>query len=82
MDKNTKNPYAPGPVKVWKMTKKALEAYIEKHPIIYREELKPSPTFRTGNARFYIKAKSTDQFNRYRAALTRELVREEPYYRD
>ncbi|MDX5483654.1 phage tail family protein [Bacillus pumilus] len=31
-------------------------------------------------ARFYIKAKSTDQFNRYRAALTRELVREEPYY--
>ncbi|MFB8734325.1 phage tail domain-containing protein [Bacillus sp. SL00103] len=31
-------------------------------------------------ARFYIKAKSTDQFNRYRAAPTRELVREEPYY--
>lgn len=49
MDKNTKNPYAHGPVKVWKMTKEELEAYIEKHPIIYREELKPSPTFRTGN---------------------------------
>ncbi|QWS49870.1 hypothetical protein JNUCC24_15525 [Bacillus sp. JNUCC-24] len=49
MNKNTKNPCAHGPVKVWKMTKEELEAYIEKHPIIYREELKPSPTFRTGN---------------------------------
>lgn len=49
MNKNKENPYAPGPVKVWKMNKEELEAYIEKHPIIYREELKPSPTFRTGN---------------------------------
>ncbi|MFB8734282.1 hypothetical protein ACEQPO_11060 [Bacillus sp. SL00103] len=31
------------------MTKEELEEYMKKHPIIYREELKPSPTFRTGN---------------------------------
>ncbi|WP_167348376.1 hypothetical protein [Bacillus nakamurai] len=36
------NHYKPGPVKKWKMTLEQLAAYIEKHPIIYREELKPS----------------------------------------
>ncbi|WP_223152027.1 hypothetical protein [Bacillus sp. 2211] len=36
------NRYKPGPVKKWKMTPEQLAAYIEKHPIIYREELKPS----------------------------------------
>ncbi|MDV2631251.1 hypothetical protein, partial [Bacillus velezensis] len=36
------DPYKPGPVKEWKMTPEQLAAYVEKHPIIYREELKPS----------------------------------------
>ncbi|MEM1497306.1 hypothetical protein SHY81_15600 [Bacillus velezensis] len=36
------DPYKPGPVKKWKMTPEQLAAYVEKHPIIYREELKPS----------------------------------------
>lgn len=39
------NPYATGPVVTWKMTKEELEAYLAIHPIVYREELKPSPTF-------------------------------------
>ncbi|WP_167376471.1 hypothetical protein [Bacillus atrophaeus] len=39
------NPYTPGPVKEWKMTPEELSAYVEKHPIIYRENLKPSPAF-------------------------------------
>ncbi|BBP87447.1 hypothetical protein BsIDN1_10650 [Bacillus safensis] len=34
------NPYAAGPVIEWKMTKEELEAYLAKHPIVYREELK------------------------------------------
>lgn len=39
------NPYAAGPVIEWKMTKEELEAYLAKHPIVYREELKPSPSY-------------------------------------
>lgn len=45
MQENNNNPYVPGPVKEWKMTPEELAAYVEKHPIIYREELKPSPAF-------------------------------------
>lgn len=39
------NPYAAGPVIEWKMTKEELEAYLAKHPIVYREELKPDIQF-------------------------------------
>ncbi|QQD82657.1 hypothetical protein JD965_03300 [Bacillus siamensis] len=42
MQENNNNPYVLGPVKEWKMTLEELAAYVEKHPIIYREELKPS----------------------------------------
>ncbi|MDM5217289.1 hypothetical protein [Bacillus velezensis] len=45
MQENNNNPYVPGPVKEWKMTPEELATYVEKHPIIYREELKPSPAF-------------------------------------
>ncbi|MEH7651991.1 hypothetical protein [Bacillus safensis] len=34
-----------GPVVTWKMTKEELEAYLAKHPIVYREELKPDIQF-------------------------------------
>ncbi|MCY9348308.1 hypothetical protein MOF19_16415 [Bacillus spizizenii] len=29
----------------WKMTPEQLAEYVKKHPIVYREDLKPSPTF-------------------------------------
>lgn len=45
MNEKPNNPYAAGLVIEWKMTKEELEAYLAKHPIVYREELKPSPTF-------------------------------------
>ncbi|MDO3660130.1 hypothetical protein [Bacillus sp. C28GYM-DRY-1] len=39
------NPYKPGPVEEWEMTPEQLAEYVKKHPIVYREELKPSPAF-------------------------------------
>ncbi|MBU8576975.1 hypothetical protein K3L72_14880 [Bacillus altitudinis] len=30
-----------GPVVTWKMTEEERQAYINQHPIVYREELKP-----------------------------------------
>ncbi|CAI7725832.1 MULTISPECIES: hypothetical protein [Bacillus] len=45
MSGKSNNPYTAGPDVTWKMTKEELEAYLAKHPIVYREELKPSPTF-------------------------------------
>nr|MDH3092715.1 hypothetical protein [Bacillus velezensis] len=42
MQENNNNPYVSEPVKKWKMTPEELARYVEKHPIIYREELKPS----------------------------------------
>ncbi|WP_187290713.1 hypothetical protein [Bacillus subtilis] len=45
MEQQTINPYKPGPVEEWKMTPEQLAEYVKKHPIVYREDLKPSPAF-------------------------------------
>lgn len=43
--KENNNPYKPGPVHKWQMTPEELAEYVKKHPIVYREHLKPSPAF-------------------------------------
>nr|WGD70062.1 hypothetical protein P5630_11435 [Bacillus subtilis]WGD89623.1 hypothetical protein P5665_11015 [Bacillus subtilis] len=45
MEQQSINPYKPGPVEEWKMTPEQLAEYVKKHPIVYREDLKPSPAF-------------------------------------
>ncbi|MCY8103391.1 hypothetical protein [Bacillus mojavensis] len=45
MEQQSINPYKPGPVEEWKMTPEQLAEYVKKHPIVYREELKPSSAF-------------------------------------
>lgn len=45
MQKENNNPYKPGPVHKWQMTPDELAEYVKKHPIVYREHLKPSPAF-------------------------------------
>ncbi|NPC91201.1 hypothetical protein HOO54_02760 [Bacillus sp. WMMC1349] len=42
---SSRNWRLPGEVKVWRMTERERQAYIKKHPIIFREDLKPSPAF-------------------------------------
>ncbi|MED1677584.1 hypothetical protein P4V04_13255 [Bacillus subtilis] len=62
MEQQSINPYKPGPVEERKMTLEQLAEYVKKHPIVYREDLKPSPAFTmAGWKRITIKHKKSTE---------------------